>query len=174
RAGGCTVTLSLFQTGSRTATPFFRMPVDIRLVAGARDTTITVLHTATGETFTFQVPFSPDTVLVDPDTWILREVDPPETILPGAYALAQNYPNPFNPSTTVSFALPHRAEVMLKVYDTIGREIAVIARGQYEAGTHTARWDGTDARGRRVASGTYFYRLTAGTYAETRRMVILR
>jgi hypothetical protein len=173
-AGGYRVTLTLSQSGSSAATPFFRMPVDIRLVAGTRDTTLTVFHTATGETFTFLVPFAPADVQIDPDKRILRDVVPQEAILPEAYALAQNYPNPFNPGTWLSFSLPHRSDVTLTVYDPLGREIAVLFRGQSEAGTHAMRWEGTDARGRRVSSGTYFYRLTAGTYTQTRKMALLR
>jgi aminopeptidase N len=173
-AGGYRVTLTLSETGSSAATPFFRMPIDIRLVAGTRDTTFTVFHTATGETFTFQVPFPPSDVQIDPDKWILRDVVSPDAILPEAYALAQNYPNPFNPGTWLSFSLPHRSDVTLTVYDPLGREITVLIRGQLEAGTHAVRWEGTDAGGTRVASGTYFYRLTAGTYTETRKMMLLR
>ncbi|HEX7573831.1 MAG TPA: M1 family aminopeptidase [Bacteroidota bacterium] len=173
-AGGYGVTLTLSQTGSSPATPFFRMPVDIRLVAGARDTTLTVFHTVTGETFTLQVPFPPADLQIDPDKWILRDVTPPDAILPESYALAQNYPNPFNPGTWLSFSLPHRSDVTLTVYDPLGREIAVLLRGQIEAGTHTMRWEGTDAGGNLVASGTYFYRLKAGTYTGTRKMMLVR
>ena len=172
--GGYGVTVTLSQSGSSAATPFFRMPVDIRIVAGTRDTTVTVFHTATGERFTFQVPFPPSDVQIDPDKRILRDVTPPDAILPESYALAQNYPNPFNPGTWLSFSLPHRSDVTLTVYDPLGREIAVLIRGQLEAGTHTVRWGGTDARGYLVASGTYFYRLTAGTYGETRKMMLVR
>lgn len=168
------MTLTLTQTGSSAATPFFRMPVDIRAVAGTRDTTVTVFHTATPETFTFQVPFPPADIQIDPDKWILRDVTPPDAILPDAYALAQNYPNPFNPGTWLSFSLPHRSEVTLVVHDILGREVTVLFRGQFEAGTHTVKWDGTDAGGRPVASGTYFYRLTAGAYTETRKMILVR
>ena len=172
--GGYRVTLTLSETGSSAATPFFRMPVDIRLVAGTRDTTVAVFHTSTGERFTFQVPFLPSDVLIDPDKWMLRDVVPPDAILPESYALAQNYPNPFNPGTWLSFSLPHRSDVTLTLYDPLGRQITVLSRGQLEAGTHAVRWEGTDAGGKRVASGTYFYRLTAGTYTETRKMMLLR
>ncbi len=174
RTGLYAVTVALSQTGSSAATPFFRMPVDIRIAGASRDTTIAVFNTASGESFSFLVPFSPDSVLVDPDIWILRDVVPPDAVLPEAYTLGQNYPNPFNPGTSVSFSLPHRSDVTLEVYDVLGRNVRVIARGRFEAGTHTVSWDGTDGAGRRVASGTYFYRLTAGDYAETRRMTVLR
>ena len=172
--GGYRVSLTLSQNGSSAATPFFRMPVDIRLVAGTRDTTVTIFHTATGEAFAFQVPFPPADVEIDPDKWILRDVVPPDAVLPEAYALAQNYPNPFNPGTWLSFSLPHRSDVTLTVYDPLGREIAQLIRGQFEAGTHAVRWEGTDAEGKRVATGTYFYRLTAGAYTETRKMALVR
>jgi aminopeptidase N len=171
---GYSLTLTLFEKGSSAATPFFRMPVDVRLAAGSTDTTFSVLHTASGETFTFLVPFLPAGVEIDPDKWILRDVIPPDAVLPEAYALVQNYPNPFNPGTWVPFSLPHRTDVTLTVYDVLGREIAVIAHGLFEAGTHTVRWEGTDARGARVGSGVYFCRLTAGTYRETRRMTVIR
>jgi aminopeptidase N len=168
------VSLVLSQTGSSTATPFFRMPVDVRLVAGSRDTTFQVTPLASGETFTFAVPFYPSALQIDPDMWILRDVVTPESILPDAYALAQNYPNPFNPATWVTFSLPHRSVVTVTVYDPVGREIAVLARGEWEAGTHSVRWEGTDTGGKPVATGTYFCRFTAGGYAETRAMVLLR
>ena len=173
-AGGYSVTVTLSQTGSSAATPFFRMPVDIRLAAGTRDTTLPVFHTSAGEVFVLQVPFAPESVQIDPGKWILRDVISPDAVLPESYSLSQNYPNPFNPGTTLSFSLPHRTDVTLSVHDLLGREITVIARGRFEAGTHTARWEGTDSGGRPVASGVYLCRLTAGTYTETRKVVLAR
>jgi hypothetical protein len=168
------VSLILAQTGSSSATPFFRMPVDIRIVGGTHDTTLTVFPGASGETFMFDVSFLPADVQIDPDKWILRDVVTPDAVLPEAFALAQNYPNPFNPGTALSFSLPHRSDVALTVYDPLGREIALLIRGVFEAGTHSVRWEGTDAGGKRVATGTYFYRLTAGAYTETRKMLLVR
>jgi aminopeptidase N len=173
-AGGYSVSLILAQTGSSSATPFFRMPVDIRIVGGTHDTTLTVFPGASGETFMFDVSFLPADVQIDPDKWILRDVVTPDAVLPEAFALAQNYPNPFNPGTALSFSLPHRSDVALTVYDPLGREIALLIRGVFEAGTHSVRWEGTDAGGKRVATGTYFYRLTAGAYTETRKMLLVR
>jgi aminopeptidase N len=170
--GGYAVTLTLLETGSTAATTFFRMPVDIRFVGAANDTTVTVMHTASGQKFTFQLPFPPLSVEIDPGRWILREITAPA--LPQAYSLAQNYPNPFNPGTSVSFTLPHRSDVKLTVYDPLGREVTVLARGQFEAGTHTVHWEGTDRRGNHVASGTYFCHLRAGDFAETRAMLLVR
>ncbi len=173
-AGGYTVTLTLSQAGSSAATRFFRMPVDVRISAGARDTTFIVDHTSSGQAFTLRVPFLPAALAIDPDTWILRDVTAESALLPETYALQQNYPNPFNPGTWLTFLLPHRSDVTLVVYDVLGREVAVLAKGQFEAGTHPVRWEGTDENGRRAASGTYFCRLTTGPYAETRKMVLAR
>jgi aminopeptidase N len=172
--GGNTVTLTLSQTGTSAATRFFRMPVDVRIASGTRDTTFTVDHTADGETFAFRVPFLPASLDIDPDIWILRDASAEDALLPASYALRQNYPNPFNPGTSLTFELPHRSDVTLIVYDVLGREVAVLAKGQFEAGAHSVRWEGADASGRRAASGTYFCRFTAGSYAETRKMVLAR
>ncbi|MFN0156603.1 MAG: agmatine deiminase family protein [Bacteroidota bacterium] len=75
---------------------------------------------------------------------------------PFVFGLEQNYPNPFNPATSIRFRLPHSAEVTLKVFDVLGREIAVVFEGSIEAGAHTAIWTPTG-----LASGVYYYRLSA-------------
>jgi hypothetical protein len=94
--------------------------------------------------------------------------------VPGAYALQQNYPNPFNPTTSIKFELPAEAQVSLVVYDLMGRVVATLAEGTFEAGTHTASWDGRSAAGVPVTSGIYLDRLDAGTFSLTRRMTLLK
>ena len=97
---------------------------------------------------------------------------------PRSYALEQNYPNPFNPGTEIRFSLAARAEVRLVVYNILGKQIRVLLQGMRDAGSHTAVWDGRDRTGAAMASGYYFYRLSAragsDTYTATRRMVLLR
>lgn len=83
--------------------------------------------------------------------------------------LAQNYPNPFNPSTTIEFRLPSRGEVRLAVYDPLGREVAVLAEGTYEAGAHAFPFNGTEH-----PSAFYLYRLSWNGRSVVRRMVLLR
>jgi photosystem II stability/assembly factor-like uncharacterized protein len=85
------------------------------------------------------------------------------------YQLDQNYPNPFNPSTTISFTLPSRSFVTLKIFDVMGREIASIVSEEMQAGTYSRSWNaGT------MTSGMYFYRLQAGAFTQTRRLLIVR
>ena len=95
-------------------------------------------------------------------------------MIPSSYGLMQNYPNPFNPATTIEFSLPVQTNVSLKVYDVIGREVAELIHGQMRAGTFRFRWDGRNSANSSVASGVYFYRLTAGSFVETKRMLLLR
>jgi len=97
-----------------------------------------------------------------------------EAGLPEHFALLQNYPNPFNPETSIRFQLPAAADVSLKVFDTLGRQVRTLAAGAHDAGTYSVRWDGRDAAGRAVASGTYFYRLVTGGLVQTRAMVLLQ
>ena len=95
--------------------------------------------------------------------------------VPKQFALSQNYPNPFNPTTTIEYGLPTSSRVMLEVFNVAGQRVAILVNGtSMEAGYHTTYWDGTDENGSQVASGIYFYRLKAGSYSETRKMMLLK
>jgi len=94
--------------------------------------------------------------------------------VPQTYSLSQNFPNPFNPTTQIRYGLPRQSHVTLTVYNTLGQEIVRLADGVQEAGFHVLEWNGTNAQGRNVASGVYFYRLTAGKETITKRMVLLK
>ncbi|MCB0260113.1 MAG: T9SS type A sorting domain-containing protein, partial [Calditrichaeota bacterium] len=94
--------------------------------------------------------------------------------LPTEYSLDQNYPNPFNPTTTVRFALPEASNVTLKIYNILGQEVYTLARGNLEAGFHTFQWNATDQYGSRVASGIYIYRLQAGHFVQTKKMLLVK
>ncbi len=89
--------------------------------------------------------------------------------IPEMYSLTQNYPNPFNPSTTISFDLPSRSYVTLKVFDIIGREVSTIVSGEFQAGSYTRQWNAA-----KMASGVYFYRLTAGNFVNTKKLLLLK
>jgi photosystem II stability/assembly factor-like uncharacterized protein len=88
---------------------------------------------------------------------------------PSGFRLEQNYPNPFNPSTTISFSLPERAHVSLTVFDVMGRTVATLAGEELSEGSYSRQWNASGS-----ASGVYFYRLQAGAYMTTKRLVVLR
>lgn len=86
-----------------------------------------------------------------------------------AYSLGQNYPNPFNPSTTISYTLQRRSPVSVAVWNTLGIRIATLVEGEQEAGSHTVVFDGTA-----YTTGVYYYRLRAGDFTETRKLLLIR
>jgi len=88
--------------------------------------------------------------------------------------LDQNTPNPFNPSTTIRYDVPGMCRVVLEIFNAGGESVRRLADRYMPAGTYTAVWDGCDGTGKRVSSGVYFYRLTAGKKALSRKMVLLR
>jgi len=94
--------------------------------------------------------------------------------LPRRYALHANYPNPFNPLTTVEFELPLPGRTTLAVYDLQGRLVKVLKDEHMPAAVHTVRWDGTDGRGQRVASGTYYLRMQSEEFRAVRKMMLLK
>jgi glucuronoarabinoxylan endo-1,4-beta-xylanase len=96
----------------------------------------------------------------------------PATMPPASFALAQNYPNPFAGSTTIGYELDRPSETRVTVFDVLGRTVHDARLGNQRAGAHSMLWDGTDAAGRRVAPGVYFYRLQAGGDAQVRKMVM--
>jgi len=102
------------------------------------------------------------------DDW-LKESDLVEPNLPSDYALSQNYPNPFNATAIIHFQLPVDGYVKLEVYNTLGQRVARLVDSKQEAGYRSVVWDASS-----VSSGLYFYRLSAGDYTETRRMMLVK
>jgi hypothetical protein len=88
---------------------------------------------------------------------------------PKTFLLEQNYPNPFNPSTTISYQLPVASEVKLEVYDVLGKKIATLVNERQSAGSYQVVWNASG-----LSSGTYFYRLQAGTFVETKKMIMVK
>jgi hypothetical protein len=89
-------------------------------------------------------------------------------------SLGQNFPNPFNPTTAISYNLTKQGATRLLVYDVGGRLVRELAQGVQSSGTHLVTWDGRDANGNRLPSGTYFYRLEAPEFEATRSMVLVK
>ena len=93
---------------------------------------------------------------------------------PRSFALHANAPNPFNPETSIRFDLPQESIVCLEVFDVVGQKVRTLVSEQRSAGTHRVVWDGADETGTLVSSGIYVYRLQAGSFAQVRRMLLLK
>ncbi len=89
--------------------------------------------------------------------------------LPTSYALSQNYPNPFNPSTEINFDIPKKSHVTLTVYNILGQAVTTLVNEDMTAGSKTVTWDASEH-----STGVYFYKLTAGDFTETRKMMLLK
>jgi hypothetical protein len=96
-----------------------------------------------------------------------------EDVIRNVY-LSQNYPNPFNPQTVISYSLTQNTRVELMIYNILGQRIRTLVDEFQTAGFKTIHWDGKDNQGEEVASGIYFYRLKAGDYSETKKMVLMK
>jgi hypothetical protein len=97
-----------------------------------------------------------------------------QPLLPAGYSLGQNYPNPFNPTTTIEFSLPRRSEVVISVYNILGRKVLTLLDEELPAGYHRLVWNGKSGRGQDVATGLYFYRIKAGDFVQTKKMLLLK
>jgi hypothetical protein len=89
--------------------------------------------------------------------------------LPVEFSLSQNYPNPFNAQTTIKYSLPKASDITIDIFDILGRSIIRLNEGKKEPGTYEIIWDATA-----FSSGIYFYKLNAGNYHETKRMLLLK
>ena len=98
----------------------------------------------------------------------------PTQVLPNRYSISQNYPNPFNLSTAIRYTIPKRSKVTISIYNVMGRKVNTIVVESKRTGSHTAYWDGADKAGKVVSSGVYFYRIRAGDFVETKRMLLLK
>jgi hypothetical protein len=93
---------------------------------------------------------------------------------PKTFSLSQNFPNPFNPETKIRYELPENREIMVKVFDILGREVRTLVNGRVDAGFHEVTWDATDNVGRRVSSGVYYYQIVAGDFREIKKMLLIK
>ena len=101
-----------------------------------------------------------------------RPVNQPKAedyLVPASFELKQNYPNPFNPSTTIEYSIPKVANVTLKIFDVLGKEVATLVNESKSAGTYIINWNASN-----YSSGLYFYRINAGSFTETKKMFLVK
>jgi len=97
-----------------------------------------------------------------------------DNIHPLTFKLQQNYPNPFNPTSAIDFEIPVRENVTLTIYNTLGEKIRTLIDGSRSAGHYRVTWDGRDLNGKNVSSGIYLYRIKAGYFVESKKMILLK
>jgi aminopeptidase N len=163
---------------------YFTMPIQIRINTTPGDTLVTIFNNKQTQDYEIDVIGEPRAIVFDPNNYILKTVNviattADELTVPLEYELQQNFPNPFNPSTTIKYQIPGNSFVTLKVYDVLGNEIKTLVNEEKPAGSYEVEFSalGGSASGGNalnLASGIYLYRLQAGDYAETKKMVLLR
>jgi hypothetical protein len=99
---------------------------------------------------------------------------PDDSQKPKTFQVRQNFPNPFNPLTTIEYELPQYSHVRLEIYNLLGQKITTLADNHQPAGRYHLIWNGRDSHGNNVASGIYFYQLTAGDIIQVKKMVLAR
>ena len=98
----------------------------------------------------------------------------PTPPVPEKYYLDQNYPNPFNPATTLTYGLAADSDVKITIYNILGERLRMLVDDKQPAGNYAISWDGLDDRGFPVPSGSYLYRIKAGSFKKMRKMVLIR
>jgi len=88
--------------------------------------------------------------------------------------LEGNYPNPFNPTTTINFSLKTAEKTLLEVYNIRGEKVRTLVDGELQADYHSIVWNGKDNSGKKSASGVYFYKMKAGSYQQTKKMILMK
>jgi len=166
----------------QTNADFFKMPIELKIeFSDGSDTLLTAMNDVNNQSFTFNFTKEPVSLLFDPNNNIVlkwastTDVEEISNVITDFY-LEHNYPNPFNPSTAITYGVPVKTNVVLKVYNSLGEEVALLVNEEEPAGTYEVDWNATG-----LPSGIYFYRLQAvptgrqaGSFVETKKMVLLR
>ncbi len=179
--GTYAITANLVQQTNTNPT-FFTMPIELKISTTLGDTIITVFNNLQTQTFDFTVTGQPTQIELDPENWILKDVNNitdinDEQNLPEYFSLGQNYPNPFNPSTTINYTIPDLIKhnggdgslVQLVVYNSLGKQISTLVNEKQNAGNYSINFNSEN-----LPTGIYYYRLTSGNYTETKKMVLLK
>ena len=101
--------------------------------------------------------------------WLVTDVEPVSSVIPSAFQLQQNYPNPYNPSTTIQYSIAQKSHVTLEIFNVLGQSVAHLVDGELTAGTYHSTFDAS-----RLSSGVYMYRLQAGDFVQTQKMILMK
>jgi aminopeptidase N len=169
---------------------FFSMPIQLRILTQTQDTIITVFNDQQSQSFSFTVRGVPYSLVFDPENWILKEVSvvlsaESDEQKPLEFTLYQNYPNPFNPSTKIKYTIPSsdspllggkRGELItLKVFDILGREVAVLVNEEKAPGVYEVEYTPLNTHHNvSLPGGVYFYQIKVEDYIQTKKMILLR
>jgi aminopeptidase N len=165
--------------------PYFDMPMDIRIYTDAGDTTVTERIWGPYHTLTYTLNSPVDSVVLDPDGWILKKVTiiggveegGNDTAVPARVQLFPCRPNPFVGTTHLRYAVPgsgHSTRVSLCVYDLAGRLVRTLWEGSQSPGYHSLNWDGRTNDGKIAPPGSYFARLVVGDQSRTQKMILVK
>ncbi len=162
--------------------PTFTMPIDLVIDTDLGPETFVIWDSLRTQSFTVHVAGQPLGVELDPDEWIIRELEVMSDVADGAHdagqtlqlSLLPNQPNPFRGTTTIGFALDRAGRVVLDIVDVNGREVARLLDGLRPAGDSRIAWSGADALGRPVSPGIYYCRVRAGGNERIQAMTLLR
>jgi len=171
-------TISQVQTNAG----FFRMPVDLLInFSDGSDTVISVMNDSNDQEYYFESERQPSGVVFDPDNNIVLKTgtttgisEKKEDLHPGEFRLEQNYPNPFNPSTRIRWQTAESGWQTLKVYNILGKEVAVPVNEYRPAGSYEIEFPAHSANGINLPSGVYFYQLKTGTHMSVKKMIVLK
>jgi aminopeptidase N len=169
------ITLDLSQQVN-TNPAFFTMPVKIKISTTVIDTIFTVLNNQQAQEFTITVLGKPTGLVFDYGNSIMKSlniIDIPDDLKPQAFDLKQNYPNPFNPSTKIEYSLNARAVVNIKVFNDLGEEVAQILNEEKLPGTYLVDFSSIQGN-HELPSGIYIYKMTVGSYSQSKKMIILK
>ena len=171
-------TISQVQTNAG----FFRMPVDLLInFSDGSDTVISVMNDSNDQEYYFESERQPSGVVFDPDNNIVLKTgtttgisEKKENLHPNEFRLEQNYPNPFNPSTRIRWQTAESGWQTLKVYNILGKEVAVPVNEYRPAGSYEIEFPAHSANGINLPSGVYFYQLKTGTHMSVKKMIVLK
>ncbi len=176
-AGGGNWNVNFQANQTQSNPPFFQMPMDLKITfASGPDTTIRVMNNSNNQLFTFTFNRQPMTFTFDPNNDIVLKQG--TTIngiintgkqIPGKFSLYQNYPNPFNPATSIKFDIPKESLVKITIFDLLGREVAVPVNQDVKPGSYSVDFDASN-----LASGIYYYKIEAGSFINTRKMILIK